>query len=66
MSSRKTWERRVLAPLIKELEDRWVLVIDGLVDTGHGLVFAHEALSEHDEGRARRATRFDAMRPVRR
>ena len=55
MSSRKTWERRVLAPLIKELEDRGVLVIDGLVDTGHGLVFAHEALSEHDEGRARDA-----------
>lgn len=55
MSSRKTWERRVLAPLIKELEDRGALVIEGLVDTGHGLVFAHEALSEHDEGRARDA-----------
>lgn len=63
MSSRKTWERRVLAPLIEKLEAEGVFIIEGMtvviddVEDEDGLllpshlVFSHEELSEAESQR---------------
>lgn len=56
MSSRQTWERRVIAGLLKTIDTEQLSLIDGLVvDEDGSFTFSHEALTETEAERVRRS-----------
>lgn len=56
MASSKTWERRVIKPLINALDKYGAEIIAGVQDSTKGhVVFAEEVLTEAEEARLHRA-----------